>query len=344
LEVRDARLSTVLPLLEQKGKIRLMYGEEVDQLDQAITLAVSDTPVLEVLEHVLRNTDLEFVTLDGDLVVIKKRGTGQPTPVRGTVRNAEGSPLSGVSVAVKGTSTGGSTDDEGRFTIEAPANGVLVFTYIGYTAQEVTLNGQSTLDITLQADEQELGEVVVTALGIQRENRKIGYSASTVNVDQLSQNRTTNVGNSLTGRVAGLNVAGAPTGAGGSARIRLRGQASFGGNNSPLIIVNGVPINNAIQSEANGAGGGNAGEANTDLGDGLQSISPDDIASMTVLKGAAAAALYGFRAKDGAIIIQTKSGKSQDNGIGVSFSSSYQAAQPLDYTDFQYEYGQGENG
>src|SRR5690606_22592702 len=144
---------------------------------------------------------------------------------------------------------------------------------------EVTLNGQSTLDITLQADEQELGEVVVTALGIQRENRKIGYSASTVDVNQLGENRTTNVGNSLTGRVAGLNVSGAPTGPGGSAKIRLRGQSSFGGNNSPLIIVNGVPINNAPQGGANASGGGNADELNTDLGDGLQSINPDDIAS-----------------------------------------------------------------
>src|SRR5690606_15688564 len=169
----------------------------------------------------------------------KKRRTGQPAMVRGTVRNAEGDPLSGVSVVLKGTAVGGSTDDQGQFTIEAPADGVLVFTYIGYTALEVALNGESTLEVTLQADEQELGEVVVTALGIQRENRKIGYSASTVDVNQLGENRTTNVGNSLTGRVAGLNVSGAPTGPGGSAKIRLRGQSSFGGNNSPLIIVNG---------------------------------------------------------------------------------------------------------
>ncbi len=344
LEVNNARLSAVLSLLEQKGKIRIMYGEDVEKIEQTITLSVNDTPVLEVLEHVLRNTDLEFVRLEGDLVVINKRRTGQPATVRGTVRNTEGTPLSSVSVVLKGTTEGSSTDEKGQFNIEASAGGVLVFTYIGHTALEVPLNGQTVLDVTLQAARQELGEVVVTALGIQRENRKLGYSASTVNTDQLSENRTTNVGNSLTGRVAGLNVSGSPTGPGGSAKIRLRGQSSFGGNNSPLIIVNGVPINNALQGEANNSGGGNAGETNTDLGDGLQSISPDDIASMTVLKGAAAAALYGFRAKDGAIIIETKSGKNQDNGIGVSFSSSYQAAQPLDYTDFQYEYGQGENG
>src|SRR5690606_747873 len=160
LEVHNARLSTVLPLLEQKGKIRLMYGEEVDQLDKAVTLAVNDTPVLDVLEHVLRNTDLEFVALDGDLVVIKKWSIGKQAPVRGMVRNAAGDPLSGVSVVLKGTSVGGSTDDRGQFTIEAPADGTLVFTYIGYLALEVSVNGQSTLDITLQADEQELGEVV----------------------------------------------------------------------------------------------------------------------------------------------------------------------------------------
>src|SRR5690606_21655524 len=161
--------------------------------------------------------------------------------------------------------------------------------------------------------------------------------------DQLTESRTTNVGNSLVGKVAGLNVSAAPTGPGGSSKIRLRGQSSFGGNNSPLIVVNGVPINNAPQGGANASGGGNSGELNTDLGDGLQSINPDDIESMTVLKGAAAAALYGFRAKDGAIIITTKSGRNQQ-GIGISYSLNYQADQPLDYTDFQYEYGQGEYG
>src|SRR5690606_11353920 len=110
------------------------------------------------------------------------------------------------------------------------------------------------------------------------------------------------------------------------------------------IVVNGVPINNAPQGGANDAGDGNSGEVNTDLGDGLQSVNPDDIASLTVLKGAAAAALYGFRAKDGAIIITTKSGGEQNGGIGISYSTSLQADQPLDYTDFQYEYGQGEYG
>lgn len=343
LAVRNVRLSTVLPLLEQKGKIRLMYGEDIDQLDQPITIKVNDMPVLDVLETILRNTDLEFVALNADLVVIKKRNAGQQVHVRGTVRNAAGVPLSGVSIALQGTPSGGSTNEQGQFAIDAPTDGVLVFTYLGYTTLEVSIDGKTTLDVVLHADEQELGEVVVTALGIQRENRKIGYSASSVDVSQLGGNRTTNVGNSLTGRVAGLNVSGAPTGPGGSSKIRLRGQSSFGGNNSPLIIVNGVPINNALQGEANNAGGGNAGETNTDLGDGLQSISPDDIASMTVLKGAAAAALYGFRAKDGAIIIETKTGKDQ-KGIGISFATSYQADQPLDFTDFQYAYGQGENG
>src|SRR5690606_33265605 len=262
----------------------------------------------------------------------------------GVVRGSNGQPLSGVSVTVKGTSNGTATNDNGQFELTAvPAHAVRVFSYVGFHSQEIAVNSRSETSVVLLEDAREHDEVIVTALGIQRQDRELGYSASSVDTDQLTESRTTNVGNSLVGKVAGLNVSAAPTGPGGSSKIRLRGQSSFGGNNSPLIVVNGVPINNAPQGGANASGGGNSGELNTDLGDGLQSINPDDIESMTVLKGAAAAALYGFRAKDGAIIITTKSGRNQQ-GIGISYSLNYQADQPLDYTDFQYEYGQGEYG
>ena len=178
-----------------------------------------------------------------------------------------------------------------------------------------------------------MDEVVVTALGIKREAKSLGYSTATVDVEELENTPTTNFGNSLQGKVAGVNVSAPASGPGGSSKIRIRGQSSFGGDNSPLIVINGVPINNSTPT----------GIARSDGGDGLQSVNQEDVASLTVLKGAAASALYGFRAKDGAIIITTKSGSSV-KGIGVEFSSSYQASQPLDYTDFQRQYGQGENG
>ncbi|WP_051360044.1 SusC/RagA family TonB-linked outer membrane protein [Adhaeribacter aquaticus] len=263
----------------------------------------------------------------------------------GRVVSNKGEALPGVTVLVKGTTIGATTDANGSYTLNVPERaGTLVFSYIGYTTQERAYSGAGTVNITLADDSKALEEVVVTAMGIKREARKLGYSTATVSTENLQANRTTNVGNSLVGKVAGLQVQAPPTGAGGSSKIRIRGQASFGGNNSPLIIVNGVPINNTPGGAANAASANEfSGQSRTDTGDGLQSINPDDIESMTVLKGAAAAALYGFRAANGAIIITTKTGKGQA-GVGIEVNSNFQADQALDFTDFQYEYGQGEYG
>jgi len=268
----------------------------------------------------------------------------QSQEVTGTILSGtDRQPVIGATVLVKNTSNGTTTDTNGKFAINAPANSVLVVSFIGYNNKEVPIGNQTSITITLEENTKALEEVVVTALGIKREAKKLGYATATVNTEQVTATRTNNVGNSLVGKVAGLQVQAPPSGPGGSSKIRIRGQSSFGANNSPLIIVNGVPINNSTGGSANSGGTGFAGEARTDTGDGLQSINPDDIESMTVLKGAAASALYGFRAANGAIIITTKSGKGQ-TGIGVEVNSNFQADQALDYTDFQYEYGQGENG
>lgn len=267
-------------------------------------------------------------------------------PVRGKVTsNKDNTSLAGATVTVKGTRRSVITDADGNFQINASDGDVLLIEYINYESQEVSVRGQSLITVTLVQKDTYVGEVVVTALGIRREARRLGYATATVNTDQITTNRTTNPGNALQGKVAGLNVSPPAGGPGGSSKIRIRGQSSFGGNNSPLIVVNGIPISNSSISGggSNGNGTGNPTGGSSDQGDGLQSINPDDIESMTVLKGGAAAALYGFRAKDGAIIITTKSGRTSA-GIGVEVNSNFQAEQALDYTDFQYEYGQGEFG
>lgn len=263
--------------------------------------------------------------------------------VTGKITEADGRPVEGATVGVKGTATATSTNGEGVFSIEAGSDATLVITSVGFATQEVAVSGRSTIDITLASDARNLNEVVVTALGIRRETRRLGYSTASVNTEQLTVNRTTNVGNSLQGKVAGLNVTPPAGGPGSSSKIRIRGQSSFGGNNSPLIIVNGIPIDNTNYSAGTGAGIDRQVGGSSDRGDGLQSINQDDIESMTVLKGAAAAALYGFRASNGVIIITTKSGRGT-RGIGVELNSNFQVEQALDYTDFQYEYGQGRFG
>ena len=272
---------------------------------------------------------------------------GQQKSVSGIVTDAgNGEPIVGVNVYIPGTTIGVITDVNGKFTINVPGlNSVIAISFMGYTTEKVTYTGQASLQIKLVSDDIRLNEVVVTALGIKKESKRLGYSTSSVNNEAITTIRTTNVGNSLQGKVSGLNVSAPAGGPGGSSKIRIRGQSSFGGNNSPLIIVNGVPINNSSIS-AGGSGGngtGNPTGGSSDQGDGLQSINQDDIESMTVLKGAAASALYGFRAKDGAIIITTKSGKGKE-GIGIELNSNVQQETALDFTDFQYEYGQGEFG
>jgi TonB-linked SusC/RagA family outer membrane protein len=345
MDIHDMQLKQAFNVLQEKSNVRLLYSDEDLALDNGISMTVKNMPPLKALQLMLKDTDLKYEVVGNGLIVIagKQGEIKKDISVKGQVTDASGTPLPGVSIKVKGTSIGSMTNSEGRYTLISPDNATLIFSYVGYIAQEVAVNNRTTINVRLKEDAQALNEVVVTALGIKRESKSLGYAATTVDTKQLTASRTTNVGNSLIGKVAGLNVSAPPTGPGGSSKIRIRGQSSFGGNNSPLIVVNGVPINNEAEGGANGNKENFAGEGNSDAGDGLQSINPDDIESMTVLKGAAAAALYGFRAKDGAIIITTKSGKGQQ-GIGVELSSSFQAEQALDFTDFQYEYGQGENG
>jgi TonB-linked SusC/RagA family outer membrane protein len=270
--------------------------------------------------------------------------------VTGLVTDENGQGFPGVNVIVKGTSLGTTTDVTGAYTLELEdENATLVFSFVGYAMQEITLGGRTVLNVTMQTDFRSLDEVVVTALGIEKASKSLGYAATKVSSDELTLNRTPNPFNALQGKIAGVNISGLGTGPGGTSKIRIRGQSSMSGQNSPLIVINGVPFNNTNfgynPGNANSdtsipiRGGGNT----SDGGDGLSSINPDDIETMTVLKGAAASALYGYRAKDGVIMITTKS-KGGPNGIGVSYNLNYTTETPLDFTDYQYEYGQGENG
>jgi TonB-linked SusC/RagA family outer membrane protein len=259
--------------------------------------------------------------------------------ITGTVSDDNGKRLPAVTVSVKGTRTATATDSLGMFSINASGNSVLVFTSIGFADQEVSVNGRTSLNVVLVSANQSLSEVVVTTLGVKKESRKLGYSVTSVNADELVKQRTLNLGESLEGKVAGLNITPPAAGAGSSNQIRLRGQVGFAGaTNSPLIVINGLPMD---QGTRNAEGNGQQ----RDRGDNLNNINPDDIESMVVLKGSTAAALYGSRAAAGAIIITTKSGQ-KNQGIGVDFTSSYTTMEALNFMDeiTQTEYGQGQGG
>ena len=259
----------------------------------------------------------------------------------GKVIAPDGQALPGVNIQISGTAQGTATDAGGKYILNAPNDASLVFSYIGYISQTIAVNNQSVIDVKLELESKNLTEVVVTALGIKREAKTLGYATATVNADQISTNRSPNVMSSLQGKMAGVNISTLSTGPAGTAKIRIRGQSSFSGQNSPLIVINGVPVDNS-----NYAGGGDYGTRapnSSDGGDGLSSINPDDIESMTVLKGATAAALYGSRAKDGVVMITTKS-RGTGKGLGLDYNMNFTTDTPLDFTDFQYEYGQGEGG
>lgn len=270
--------------------------------------------------------------------------------VRGTVRDENNTTFPGVNIVIKGTTTGTSTDVNGAYTLDAVTpDAILVFSFVGYATQEVAVGGRTVIDISMTPDVKALDELVVTALGIERSSRGLGYSTTKVNAEELVVNRTPNVMNALQGKIAGVNISSLGTGPGGTSKIRIRGQSSISGQNNPLIVINGVPIDNTnFGTNPNNQASDNSigvrgGGITADGGDGLQSINPDDIENMTVLKGAAAAALYGSRAKDGVIMITTKT-RGEGEGIGITYNLNYTNDQPLDFTDYQYLYGQGENG
>ena len=257
----------------------------------------------------------------------------QQNVITGTVKDKTGAPVIGANVVVTGTTVGTMTDGEGKFSLALPQGAAsLTVTFIGMQPQEVPIGSSRNLEITLGETAIGLDEVVVTALGIKREAKTLGYATAVVNQIQLTENRSSTAMGTLQGKVSGVNITQFGTGPAGSTRIRIRGNSAFQGANLPLLVINGVPIDNTRFQEGN-----------ADLGDGLNSINPDDVQSMTVLKGAAAAALYGSRAKDGVIMITTRSGM-ETKGFGVTYNMNYTMEKAVDYTDFQYEYGQGERG
>lgn len=255
--------------------------------------------------------------------------------IKGVVTAVDGLPLIGVTVSEKGTNNGTITDIDGSYSISVKEGAMLVFSYTGYNAQTLAVDSRTAINLTME-EGVNLEEVVVTALGIERSQKALSFSATSVDGEDMATAREVNVANSLAGKVAGVNINRTATGAGGSTRITIRGNSSVSGNNQPLIVVDGVPIDNSNLGAAGMWGG-------QDWGDGISSVNPSDVESMTVLKGNAAGALYGYRASNGVILVTTKKGTKR-KGLGVDFSSSFQSDNFLNTFDFQKEYGHGDRG
>ncbi|WP_324671773.1 SusC/RagA family TonB-linked outer membrane protein [Hymenobacter sp. GOD-10R] len=292
--------------------------------------------------NVKRITDKQYVIYQAD------PKSAADDVVKGKVVLEDGAGVPGATVVVKDTKLGTGTDGDGNFSLTLPADYqgkpvTLVVSFIGYAKVELNVSDRSApVTVKLAKSSQNLEEVVVTALGISKQKRDLGYAVTEVKGEDLVQARENNVANALTGKVAGVNVAGMSTGPGGSSRVIIRGNGSLSGsaNNQPLYVLNGMPIDNSVPGLAPTANGGGS---NVDRGDGIASINPDDIESITVLKGGTAAALYGSRGGNGVILITTKKGRAQ-KGIGVEYNSTATLESISVFPDFQYEYGQGDGG
>jgi TonB-linked SusC/RagA family outer membrane protein len=272
---------------------------------------------------------LSFVMVFGLSAIVAQTRT-----ITGTVTGSDdGLPIPGASVFVKGTTVGTVTQIDGDYTLSVPQDAeTLVISFVGMVAQEQVIAGRTVINVSLQTDAIAMDEVVVTAIGISRSEKSLGYSVGVVGSEDIEKAREGNVINSLSGRVAGLNIIQSSGTAGGGSKVVIRGQSSLGSSGEPLFIVDGMPISNSsLNFGINGA---------VDTGSRIGDLSSDDIATMSVLKGAAATALYGARAKDGAVVITTKKG-SKNSPATVTVNSSLRFENPLRLPDFQNEFGPG---
>ena len=257
----------------------------------------------------------------------------QDIKVSGYVTSAEdGYGLPGVTIQVKGTSNGTITEIDGDYSITVGFRDTLTFSYVGYQTQNIPVNGRNQIDVVMKNDAMMLDNVVVTALGIKRQKRELGYATEDISGADLTRSGSDNVINSLSGRSAGVQIITGDGVSGGSSRIVIRGNNSIFGDNQPLIVVDGVPMTNE--------GGVTGWDGGQDWGTALNNINQEDIEDLSILKGPTAAALYGSRGGNGVVLITTKKGKKQQ-GLGINFSSTYKITDPYGYRDVQNKYGAG---
>ena len=348
LDFSNVPLSKVLNEIGRQTSLRIVYNTKDVNPDQIVSVKVDYQKLSSVMKNLLKNTNAKFTIKDNYLVlysskdvdVVNETTQSNKRIIKGLISDEFGEPLIGVSVLVKGTTTGTITDIDGNYSIEIPNdNAILEFSYIGYQKATLSISGATSFNIILKEDAQVLNEVVVTAMGITREAKTLTYAAQTIKNDEVTRIKETNFINSLQGKSAGLTITPNNTGAGGGAsKIVLRGSTSILGTNQPLIVIDGVPMQDGMGSQVTDGiayGGGRSGD------DLLSTINPEDIENMTILKGPNAAALYGSAANNGVIVITTKSGVSGTVKVDISSSTSVETMAM--YPQTQQTFGLSDN-
>lgn len=345
----------VLKKIEREAKCLFVINTQVDT-QRKVNLNVKNKTVSEILDIMFKGTDVSY-SIQNPNIMLSRRTAAQGQPksssnssstaqanssriVTGKVTDASGEALIGLTVKVAGTSAATATDIDGNYSIKVPAGGSeLEFSYIGYQTVKHPIGGKDKIDIVMRDNTKLLDEVVVTAMGIARKEETLSYSTQTVGGDELTRAKEANLINSLQGKSAGLVITPNSGGAGGASKILLRGNASMLGNNSPLIVIDGVPMQNSVNGQMDMDGGGATmmADGSKETSDALSQLNPDDIESITVLKGANSAALYGSAASNGVLMITTKKGKEGQLRIDVSSSTTFET--PLVLPKLQNAYG-----
>ena len=339
LQADDESLRNVLSQIKNKADVKFVYSSNHIAMDTKVSARAKDEELGSVLNKVLGQLDIKYVVNDGFIILkdYSEQNVISDTTIRGKVLSENGEPYPGTTIVEKGTSNGVTSGGDGSFSLKVKTGATLVVTAIGYHVMEIPV-GESGV-IQLKAAVKQLHDVVVTAAGIARQKTSLGYSVSTVSSDKLAQKSEPDPVRALQGKVAGVNISSAGGVAGGGTNITIRGNSSLNGNNQPLFVVDGVPFDNSTFASVGASTVGGVGVTNRAF-----DLDPNNIQSMTVLKGAAAAALYGSRAANGAIIITTKAGKKKTRkGTEITYNAGYSIEQVAGLPEYQTKYGQGTN-
>ncbi|WP_316805523.1 SusC/RagA family TonB-linked outer membrane protein [Pedobacter nototheniae] len=329
----------LLQIKKQSGYVFLYTDQEL--ANTLVTVKVKDASIEEALNASFKNTRISY-KIEGKNILLKITTSPieaglinvikPPVNIKGRVADEKNNPLPGVNVKIKGTNTGTVTDAQGKYQLTVPdGNRILVFSLIGYQTRELPVNGSNTVDVVLKEQSSALGEVVVTALGLEKSSKSITYDVQKLDASDINTQKDGNFMADLSGKVAGATINASASGQGGAVRVVLRGTRSLTGNNNALYVVDGIPLQDLRSSQPSSTFGG------TDNGEGISSLNPDDIASVSVLSGPSAAALYGFRGANGVILITTKKGRS--GKTSVNYSSNVSFSSPFVLPEFQNTYG-----
>ena len=320
--------------VEKQGKVAVNYNESQLGASKTISLNLNQVQLENALSQILKGTGFSFQIKGDNIIISKKDAVGKFKNIKGQILDDQKFPLIGVNVIVKGKPGVGSiTDIDGNFSLEVAEGDVLSVTYVGFATQEVKITDKDFYNIVMTADTETLDEVVVTALGIKRQAKALGYNLTEVKSDEITRVKDANFVNSLTGKVAGLQINSSASGIGGSTKVVMRGTKSISKSNNVLYVIDGVPLSNMNGGEAGGEGFYTTAPKSEGIGD----INPEDIESMSVLTGPAAAALYGSNAANGAILITTKKGAEGQAKFTLSHNTDF--SKPFITPKFQNTYG-----